>query len=174
MAHEALYTLVRDVVDFPQKGVTFKDITPLLADPAGFAQAVAAIAEPYKNSGIDKVVGIESRGFIFGVPVAGLLQCGFIPVRKPGKLPHDILRREYALEYGSDAVEMHRDALRAGEKVLVVDDVLATGGTMQATCQLLGDIEAEIVGVSFLMELAFLHGREKLGTLPMSTVLTYK
>jgi adenine phosphoribosyltransferase len=174
MADETLYSLIRDVVDFPQKGVTFKDITPLLADYAGFVEAVAAMAEPFRNSGIDKVVGIESRGFIFGVPVAGLLQCGFIPVRKPGKLPHDTLRKEYALEYGTDAIEMHRDAVRAGEKVLIVDDVLATGGTMQATCQLLRETDAEIVGVSFLMELAFLHGREKLGTLPISTVLTYK
>lgn len=168
-----LQSYIRDVADFPKQGIIFKDITPLLADAGAFARAVRAMAEPYQEKGIDKVVGIESRGFIFGIAVSALLQCGFVPVRKPGKLPYKTLKKEYALEYGTDAVEMHTDAIEPGERVLVVDDVLATGGTMQAACELLLEAKADIVGLCFFMELSFLNGRERLHAAPMTTVLTY-
>jgi len=170
---EDLQKYIRDVPDFPKKGIIFKDISPLLADVVAFNRAVNAMAEPYREQGIGKVVGIESRGFIFGVAISTLLNCGFVPVRKPGKLPFKTLRQEYALEYGTDTVEMHIDAIEPGERVLVVDDVLATGGTMQATCALLQEAKADMVGLCFLMELSFLNGRDRLGGSPITTVLTY-
>jgi adenine phosphoribosyltransferase len=170
---DELQKYIRDVADFPKKGIIFKDISPLLADANAFGRAVEAMAAPYKEQKIDKVVGIESRGFIFGVAISTLLHCGFVPVRKPGKLPFKTLKKEYALEYGTDAVEMHIDAIKPGERVLVVDDVLATGGTMQAACELLGQAKADIVGLCFFMELAFLNGRQRLLAAPMTTVLTY-
>lgn len=170
---EDLQKYIRDVPDFPKKGIIFKDISPLLADVVAFNRAVNAMAEPYREQRIGKVVGIESRGFIFGVAISTLLNCGFVPVRKPGKLPFKTLRQEYALEYGTDTVEMHIDAIEPGERVLVVDDVLATGGTMQATCALLQEAKADMVGLCFLMELSFLNGRDRLGGSPITTVLTY-
>lgn len=164
--------LIRDVPDWPEPGVVFKDITPLLADPGGLAWAVDRLYEPFVGKGIDLVAGIESRGFIFAVGVARALGAGFIPVRKPGKLPRPAIRREYDLEYGSDAVEMHADAAGEGHRVLVVDDVLATGGTMSATCELFAEIGADVVGAAVLIELGFLDGAERVAV-PLHSVLTY-
>ncbi len=170
---DELQKFIRDVADFPKKGINFKDISPLLADADAFSRAVNAMANPYREQGIAKVIGIESRGFIFGIAISTLLHCGFVPVRKPGKLPYKTLKKEYELEYGTDTVEMHIDAIRSGERVLVVDDVLATGGTMQAACELLREAKADIAGVCFLMELSFLNGRDRLPTVPITTILTY-
>jgi len=167
-------SFIRDVPDFPERGIVFKDITPLLANGPALEMAVLAMAKPYKEAGIEQVVAIESRGFIFGMGIALSLGCGCVPVRKPGKLPYETFSQDYALEYGTDAVEVHVDALKAGQRVIVVDDVLATGGTMHATCQLLNKLNASIVGVSFLMELSFLQGREKLSSVEsITSLLTY-
>ncbi|MBJ67543.1 MAG: adenine phosphoribosyltransferase [Gemmatimonadetes bacterium] len=166
--------LIRDVPDFPEKGIIFKDISPLLANGPALEMVIEAMAKPYTDSKVEQVVGIESRGFIFGMGIALSLGCGFIPVRKTGKLPYKTLSQTYDLEYGTDTVEIHVDALEAGQRVLVVDDVLATGGTMQATCQLLHKLNVSIIGVSFLMELNFLRGREKLSTVKsITSLLTY-
>ena len=165
-------SLIRDVPDWPEPGVVFKDITPLLADPKGLAWAVDRLYEPFAGKGIDLVAGIESRGFIFAVGVARALGAGFIPVRKPGKLPRPTLRREYELEYGSDAVEMHVDAAQAGHRVLVIDDVLATGGTMSATCELFAETGADVVAAAVLVELAFLDGAQRVNV-PLHSVLVY-
>ena len=154
--------LLRDVPDFPQPGVTFKDITPLLGDPRGLAIVVDRLSEPYIGTGITRVVGIESRGFIFAPAVAMRLDCGFVPVRKPGKLPWRTKRIEYQLEYGSDALEIHEDALGPGDKVLIVDDVLATGGTAAAAVRLAEGLGAEVVACCFIVELAFLGGNQRL------------
>jgi len=164
--------LIRDVPDWPEPGVTFKDITPLLASPQGLAWAVDQLYEPFVGKGIDQVVGIESRGFIFAVGVARALGAGFVPVRKPGKLPRVTLRREYELEYGTDAVEMHADAVGEGHRVLIVDDVLATGGTMAATCELLTETGAEVIGAAVLIELGFLEGATRV-EVPLHSVLVY-
>ena len=168
-----LGSLIRDVPDFPKKGIVFKDITPLLADPAGFAQAVDLIATRYRDDKIDLVVGVESRGFIFGSAVAARLGTGFIPIRKPGKLPSKTQRIEYELEYGRDALEIHLDAIKAGQRVLMVDDLLATGGTMKACCDLVTQLGGQIVSIAFLIELAFLHGRKKLIEHEVFSVLSY-
>ncbi len=153
---------IRDIPDFPRKGIIFKDITPLLLDPVALDEAVLQLAKPYRDAGIEIVVGIESRGFIFGPAVAREIGAGFVPVRKPGKLPHKTVSREYALEYGTDAIEMHADAIAAGDKVLMLDDLLATGGTMAAACEMVEDLGGDIAGVAFLIELCFLNGRDKL------------
>ncbi len=153
---------IRDIPDFPRKGIIFKDITPLLLDPVALDEAIGCLAEPYRDAGIEVVVGIESRGFIFGPAVAREIGAGFVPVRKPGKLPHKTVSREYALEYGTDTIEMHADAIADGMKVLMLDDLLATGGTMAAACEMVKDLGGEIVGIAFLIELCFLNGREKL------------
>ncbi len=158
-----LTQFIRDIPDWPKPGVTFKDITPLLADPAALAMAVEQMANPFRGKGVDVVVGTESRGFIFGTAVAQALSAGFIPVRKPDKLPWKTHRMEYELEYGTDCLEIHTDAIRPGQRVLIVDDVLATGGTLAATIELVRKLGGEIVGVSLLMELSFLNGAEKLG-----------
>lgn len=170
---ERLTALIRDVPDFPKPGIVFKDITPLLADREGFRDATRAMAEPFRNSPIDHVVGIESRGFILGACVARELGVGFIPVRKPGKLPAGKRSVEYALEYGTDRLEVHADACAKAERVLIVDDVLATGGTAAATGRLMGEIGAEVAGFSFLMVLGFLNGREKLAGFRLETVLSF-
>ncbi|NKI36237.1 adenine phosphoribosyltransferase [Wenzhouxiangella sp. XN79A] len=154
-------SLIRDVPDWPEPGIVFKDITPLLAHPEGLAWAVDRLYEPFVGHHIDQVVGIESRGFIFGTAVARALGAGFIPVRKPGKLPRATLRRDYTLEYGSDAVEMHSDAVRPGDRVLLVDDVLATGGTMAASCELVNDAGGELIGCAVLIRLSALDGVER-------------
>ena len=171
---EEIEHLIRDVPDFPERGIIFKDISPLLANGPALEMVIEAMAKPYTDSKVEQVVGIESRGFIFGLGIALSLGCGFIPVRKPGKLPYKTVSQTYDLEYGTDMVEIHVDALEAGQRVLVVDDVLATGGTMQATCQLLHKLNASIIGVSFLMELNFLRGRQKLSKVESVTcLLTY-
>ncbi|WP_207229201.1 adenine phosphoribosyltransferase [Ktedonosporobacter rubrisoli] len=153
---------IRDIQDFPQKGVLFKDITPLLQDGATFRAAMERMAAHYTGSGIQTVVGVESRGFIFGAPLAYLLNCGFVPVRKFGKLPAPTESVEYALEYGTNVVEIHKDAVKPGERVLIVDDLLATGGTVSASIELVERLGGHIAGVAFLVELTFLKGREKL------------
>ncbi len=154
-----LLRLIRDVPDFPKPGILFKDMTPLLADPAGLALAVELMVNPYRSSGVDIVAGAESRGFIFGIAMAQALSAGFVPVRKPGKLPAETASMEYVLEYGTDRLEIHVDGVKPGQRVLMVDDLLATGGTMQACCRLLRETGAEIAGITVLMELTELNGR---------------
>ncbi len=170
----ALKDLIRDVPDFPQSGVVFKDLTPLLAEPAAFAVVLDTLVEPFVGRHIDKVVGIEARGFIFAAPVAHRLSAGLIPVRKPGKLPWRIEAAEYALEYGSGSLEIHADGLVAGERVLIVDDVLATGGTAAATAALVERLGGEVVGLAFVIELSFLDGRRKLEGREVHSLLTYE
>ena len=170
---DKLRELIRDVPDFPKKGIIFKDITPLLGDPEGLSTSADLLAEPYKGRGITHVVGMESRGFIFAVPVAERLQAGFVPIRKPGKLPAETVSEEYELEYGTDCLEMHKDAVGAGDKVLVVDDLLATGGTAEATVRMLRSVGAEIVGVAFVIELGFLEGRSRLKGLEVASLIVY-
>lgn len=168
-----LQPLIRDVPDFPKPGIVFKDITPLLGDAAGLALAVELMANPFRNEHVEAVVGAESRGFIFGTAIAQALSVGFVPVRKPGKLPAKHLSVSYALEYGADALEIHADAIRPGQRVLMVDDLLATGGTMKACIELVRRLGAEIVGASFLIELEFLKGREGLRPVRVESVLKY-
>ena len=158
-----LESLIRDIPDFPKQGVVFKDITPLLASPQGFKEAIERMAEPYLAAGVTQVLGAEARGFILGGALACRMGAGFVPARKPGKLPWTTTSVEYALEYGTDQLEMHVDAVGPGDRVLIVDDVLATGGTASAKAELVTRNGAEVVGYAFLMELDFLHGREKLG-----------
>ena len=155
-----LATYIRDVPDWPKPGIVFKDITPLLRDPAALAMAVEMMANPFRGRGVDVVVGAESRGFIFGTAVAQALSAGFVPIRKPRKLPRATRRIEYELEYGTDALEVHEDAVGPGDHVLIVDDLLATGGTMKACCDLVEQLDAQIVGVTVLIELTFLNGRQ--------------
>ena len=168
-----LKALIRHVPDYPKPGILFYDITTLLRDPMGYRVVVDRMSEPFVGSGIDIVVGVESRGFILGGAVAERLGAGFVPIRKPNKLPADKAREEYALEYGTDAVEIHRDAIRPGQRVLIVDDLLATGGTMAATLRLLTRLDATIVGTAFLIELAFLKGRERLAGYPIDSLIVY-
>jgi adenine phosphoribosyltransferase len=157
-----LASYIRDVPDFPKPGIVFKDITTLLMDAAALDDSINKMVEPCADKQVDVVVGIESRGFIFGTPVARQLQAGFVPIRKPGKLPSDRLSASYELEYGTDEIEIHADAISPGNRVLLVDDLLATGGTMEAAVDLITRLEGTIVGISFLIELTFLGGREKL------------
>lgn len=157
-----LMRFIRDVPDYPQPGILFRDITPLLRDPAALALAVELMCNPYRGKSIDAVVGTESRGFIFGTAIAQSLCAGFVPIRKAGKLPRDTHRIGYGLEYGEDRIEIHTDSISPGERVLMVDDLLATGGTLRASCDLLRKMNVEIVGVSVLIELVDLKGREKL------------
>jgi adenine phosphoribosyltransferase len=169
-----LNTFIRDIPDWPKPGIVFKDITPLLADPAALAMAVEQMANPYRGRKIDVVVGTESRGFIFGTAIAQALSAGFIPVRKPGKLPAPTHRKDYELEYGTDALEIHQDAIKPGQRAIIIDDVLATGGTMKASLELVDMLGAEICGVSVLIELAFLEGRAKLAPFDrVNAVLTF-
>ena len=163
---------LRDVPDFPKPGILFKDITPVLADAKLYRGVTDAMAEPFAESGITHVTAVESRGFLLAGPIARRLGAGLIPVRKPGKLPFDVVRHEYALEYGSDCLEMHSDAIIAGSRVLIVDDVLATGGTARAACLLVEGQGGEVAGCSFLLELSFLKGRAALGGRPAHFVLT--
>lgn len=159
---ESLKGFIRDVPDFPKAGIVFKDITPLLRSSRAFDDTVELLAEPFRTSGITHVAAIESRGFIFGSCVARILGAGFVPVRKPGKLPWTTHRHEYELEYGKDVLEIHRDAVRPGDRVLVVDDVLATGGTLAAASALVRTLEADLAGMATVIELGFLEGRRKL------------
>ncbi|MEZ5244743.1 MAG: adenine phosphoribosyltransferase [Acidimicrobiales bacterium] len=154
--------LIRDIPDFPEPGIVYKDITPLLADPIGFEAAIGAMAEPWSGSAVDVVIGIEARGFLFGATVARQLGLGFVPVRKPGKLPFSTSSVDYGLEYGTDTLEIHTDAIGEGQRALVIDDVLATGGTAAATAELVRRHGGVLVGFGFLIELDFLGGRHRL------------
>jgi adenine phosphoribosyltransferase len=169
---EQLRRLIRDIPDFPKKGILFRDITPLLANPSGLALSIELMANPFRGKGIDLVVGAESRGFIFGTAVACCLSAGFVLVRKPGKLPHQRISMSYSLEYGTDTLEMHADAIVSGQRVLVVDDLLATGGTMKACCDMVEKLGGEVAGAAVLIELNGLGGREKVGK-PVHAVIEY-
>jgi adenine phosphoribosyltransferase len=164
---------IRDIKDFPTEGILFRDITTLLKDGPAFRYVVDQLAERYRNERVEVVVAVESRGFIFGGALAHQLHAGFVPVRKLGKLPAKTIEVEYELEYGRDALAMHEDAIRAGQRVLAVDDLLATGGTMAATLRLIEQLGGHVVGVAFLIELAFLHGREKLKHYPLHSLIVY-
>ena len=170
---EQLRALIRDVPDFPQEGIVFKDITPLLADPAAFSTVVDTIVVHFGRGNVDKVVGIEARGFIIAAPVAYHFGAGFIPVRKKGKLPWESRSEAYELEYGTEVLEIHEDALRAGERVLIVDDVLATGGTAGATASLIEGLGAEVVGIAVIIELGFLEGRKKVADHNLFSLIEY-
>jgi adenine phosphoribosyltransferase len=164
---------IRDVKDFPKPGIVFKDVTPVLLDPRLLKMVVKAMADPFRDARISRVVSIESRGFLFGAPIALELRAGLVPIRKPGKLPAATQRVEYALEYGTDALEMHHDAVQPGDRVLIVDDVLATGGTANAAAQLVSGTGAAVVGFSFLIELDFLKGRQRLQGRHVEALLHY-
>ncbi len=167
---DELANMLRDVIDFPKPGIVFKDITPILASPTALSLAVEFLTQPFRDQIVDVVVGAESRGFIFGTAVARNLSAGFVPIRKPGKLPCKTRRAEYQLEYGTDAMEIHQDAIEPGAKVLLIDDLLATGGTIAACCDLVRQLKGEIIGAAFLIELCFLNGRDKLDV-PVHTVI---
>ena len=173
MSMDSFRGLLRDVPDFPEPGVVFKDITPLLADARAFHAALDELASPFVGQGISSVVGIEARGFIFGAPLASRLDAGFVPVRKPGKLPWRVTTQEYSLEYGTDALEVHEDAFDHGDKVLIVDDVLATGGTARATVDMVIGLGAGVAGLAVFIELGFLGGRSKLEGVPVHSVVHY-
>lgn len=168
-----LSALVRDIPGFPTPEVVFKDITPVLADASALRAAVDLVAAPYREAGVTAVAGIEARGFVLAPPVALQLGAGFVPLRKQGKLPHRTRRDEYELEYGTDVLEIHEDAAGPGDRVLLVDDVIATGGTAGAAVRLIRGLDAELVGVGVLIELAFLKGRETLGDVDLHAVVTY-
>lgn len=171
---ERLRATIRDVPDFPKPGILFKDITPVLTDAELFRDVVHYLARHFANNDIDVVAGIESRGFIFAAPLAVQLRVPFVPFRKLGKLPSTTVRAEYMLEYGTDAIEAHADAIEPGQRVLVVDDVLATGGTAEASGRLVKSLGGELAGVFVLVELGFLNGRERLTDAPLHTLLTYE
>ena len=168
-----LKSKIRNVPDFPKAGILFYDITTLMREPAGFRAAIDSLAIPFEGQGIDLVVGIESRGFIFGAAVADRIGAGFTPVRKPGKLPSTCVRATYELEYGSDTLEMHDDAITKGQRVLIVDDLLATGGTARATTELVTGLGGTVHALAFLIELVALNGRQRLGDHTVHTVLKY-
>ncbi|HVR43175.1 MAG TPA: adenine phosphoribosyltransferase [Thermoanaerobaculia bacterium] len=168
-----LRAFIRDVPDFPRPGITFKDITPLLRDPAAFSMSVERLAAPFRDAGITRIAAIESRGFLFGGAMARLLGCGLVPVRKPAKLPWTTYRHEYELEYGTDALEIHDDALETADRVLIVDDVLATGGTLSAARALVALFGAELAGAALLIELAFLGARKRLDGLELHSLIRY-
>jgi adenine phosphoribosyltransferase len=169
---EALKAIIRDVPDFPKPGIVFKDITPLLQDAEALKLAGQLMADPFRDAGVDAVVGVESRGFIFGPLVALELGVGFVLARKQGKLPWHTVSRSYTLEYGEETIEMHRDAVQSGQRVLLIDDLLATGGTAAATARLIEDMQATVVGCSFLIELEALQGRKLLADLEVRTVIS--
>lgn len=168
-----LRNYIRDIPDFPKEGIVFKDITPLLKDHDALTHAVDLLYKHFADQGITGVVGIESRGFIFGCPVAGKFGVGFIPIRKPGKLPYDTFKEEYALEYGTDCVEMHIDAVGPGDKILIIDDLLATGGTAAAAKNLVEKAGAEVAGFGFVVELGFLNGKDKLQGTHIYSLIEY-
>ncbi|MBN2243256.1 MAG: adenine phosphoribosyltransferase [Acidobacteria bacterium] len=170
---EDLKRSIREIPDWPRKGILFYDVTTLLKQGSYFQQAIDALMEPYKQSRVELVLGIEARGFIFAPTVAYALEAGFVPVRKPGKLPAATFDESYELEYGTDRLEIHRDAIRPGQRVLIVDDLIATGGTARATAALAEKMGAEVVGLSFAVELTALKGREKLGKYNVHSVLKY-
>lgn len=166
-------SLIRNIPDFPLPGVQFKDITPLLQDAAAFRQVIDELAGRYEGQRVDMVAGVESRGFIFSAPVAYRLGAGLIPIRKPGKLPAETIEVAYSLEYGTNTLQVHRDALQPGTRVLLVDDLLATGGTIRAAAQLMEQLGGEVVELAFVIELAFLHGRDNLAQYPIFSLVQY-
>ncbi len=173
-AAAGLASFVRDIPDFPRPGVTFKDLTPLLADPSAFREMIDGLAERFDPATIDRVVGVEARGFLLAAPIAYRFGAGFTPVRKAGKLPWEVEAEEYELEYGTDLLEIHKDAVAPGDRVLVVDDVLATGGTAAATVRLIERLGGTVVGLGFALELAFLHGRDRLAGHHVVSLITYE
>jgi len=173
LSAEDLRRLIREIPDFPKPGILFYDITTLLKDAAAYRRAVDLMTEPYRRRPIDKVVGMESRGFIFSAPMAYRLGVGFVPVRKLGKLPAETASVEYALEYGTNTLEIHKDAIAKGERVLIVDDLLATGGTVTGTIELVKRLEGQVVGLAFLVELLFLKGRDRLKDYDVRSVIQY-
>jgi len=170
---ETLREQIREIPDFPKPGILFYDITTLLKDPGAFKEAIDLLTEPYRDTKVDVVVGMESRGFIFSAPMAYQLDAGFVPVRKLGKLPAETVSVEYALEYGTNTLEVHKDAIAPGQKVLVVDDLLATAGTVLGTIELVTQLKAEVVGLAFLVELLFLKGRDRLDGHEIHSVIQY-
>lgn len=164
---------IRDIPDWPKEGIVFKDITPLLRNPESFSSAIEALAKEFEGQSIEAILGAEARGFIIGAALAYRLGCGFIPARKPGKLPWDTAQAEYELEYGTDSLEIHTDAVNPGQKILIVDDVLATGGTASAKAKLVEEQGGEVVGIAFLMELTFLNGRDKLQGYNVHSLMAY-
>lgn len=168
-----LAQMIRDVPDFPVKGILFKDITTLIRDPKAFREAVDRMAAPYRGMEIDLVAAIESRGFIFGAPLAYILGAGFVPVRKPNKLPAETISASYTLEYGTNTLEMHKDAIRPGQRVLLVDDLLATGGSAKAAATLIEQLGGKVVSVAFLIDLTFLHGVEKLKAYDVRSIIQF-
>lgn len=173
MSVETLREQIREIPDFPKPGILFYDITTLLKDPGAFKEAIDLLTEPYRDTKVDVVVGMESRGFIFSAPMAYQLDAGFVPVRKLGKLPSETVSVEYALEYGTNTLEVHKDAIAPGQKVLVVDDLLATAGTVLGTIELVTQLKAEVVGLAFLVELLFLKGRDRLDGHEIHSVIQY-
>ena len=173
MTPDELRAKIREIPDFPKPGILFYDITTLLKDPVAYRAAIDAMLAPYADEKIDVVVGMESRGFIFSAPMAYQIKAGLVPVRKLGKLPAETISVEYALEYGSNTLEIHRDAIEPGQRVLIVDDLLATGGTVRGTVELVQRLQGEIVGLGFLVELAFLKGRERLDGFTVTSVVQY-
>lgn len=173
MSAEELRARIREVPDFPKPGILFYDITTLLKDAAAYREAIDLMLEPYRGVKVDLVVGMESRGFIFSAPIARELGAGLVPVRKLGKLPAETISVEYALEYGSNTLEVHRDAIQPGQQVLIVDDLLATGGTVRGTIELVERLKGEVIGLSFLVELDFLHGRDRLPDRRITSVIRY-
>lgn len=171
---EDLKAAIRDIPDFPKEGILFKDITPLLADPTHYRNTIDTLKNRYKGRKIDAVVGVEARGFVFAAGLAYALGAGLVMIRKPGKLPYNTYKQTYALEYGTDTVEIHQDAIKSGQSVVIIDDVLATGGTISATAQLIqNNFKVEIVELAFIIELDFLKGREKLKHLPVHSLIHY-
>jgi adenine phosphoribosyltransferase len=170
---DSLKTKIRDIADFPKPGIVFKDITPLVQDPATLRTCIDALISPFKDSNITAVAGMEARGFIFGSLAAWELGVGFIPLRKPGKLPYDVQSVDYALEYGNASLEAHIDAVNEGDRILLVDDVLATGGTARASCELVEKLGGKVVACAFVMELSFLNGRQQLTDYPLHSVMTF-
>jgi adenine phosphoribosyltransferase len=168
-----LASLVRNIPDFPVKGIQFKDVTTLLRDPAAFSQAIDDMAAPFQSQGVELVAAVESRGFIFGAPVANRLRAGFVPVRKLGKLPYQKINESYTLEYGTETLEMHTDSVQPGQKVLIVDDLIATGGSARATINLIERLGGKVVGLSFLIELKFLNGRDRLAGHTINSLIQY-
>lgn len=173
MTTSDLASYIRSIPDFPKKGIVFRDITTLLKDPDAFRRAIDTLAVRHVNRGITKVVGIESRGFLFGAPLAMELGAGFVPIRKKGKLPAPVLEQQYALEYGTDSIEIHKDAIDQTDTVLMTDDLLATGGTMSAACKLVEQLGGSIAGITFLIELSFLGGRKLLGNYEVFSLIPY-
>jgi len=171
---EQLKAKIRDIPDFPKPGILFKDITPLVQDPACLRLAIAALIEPYKDMNITAVAGMEARGFIFGSLVAWELNLGFIPLRKPGKLPYDVESINYALEYGEASLEAHIDAIKTGDRILLIDDLLATGGTAKASCELVEKLGGNVVACAFIVELEILNGRDKLRGYPVHSLIKYE